>query len=206
MENREELWEKHYLKNKELVKSDIWIEKYTKNFKKNDIIIEIGCGIGLLSEYLINKKYSVLSTDISHSALERLKSRVPDSSVLKIDIQYPLPFANSIFNIIIADLCIHYFSEKETETILKEFRRILLPGGKLIARVNSDKDIHHGAGEGIEIEKGFFCKNAHYKRFFNTDMLKRFFKDWDIISMTENTSDHYKEIKHVIEIAVSKKN
>ena len=203
MENREAVWEKHYRKNNFSEKPDKWIENYLTLFRKNDRIIEAGCGTGYLSEYLLNKGYQVLSTDISEAALKQFTLRFPDANVMKLDINEALPFKSFSFEIIIADLCIHYFSKKETETILEEFRRILTPGGKLIARVNSDKDIHHGAGEGIEVEEGFFCKNSHYKRFFNSDMLKRFFKDWEIISMTENTSDHYKKIKHIIEIAVS---
>lgn len=36
--------------------------------------------------------------------------------------------------------------------ILNEIRRILVPGGHLLARVNSINDVNHGAGQGTEVE------------------------------------------------------
>ena len=204
MENRENYWEKIYRNSNKKVRTDIWLSCYLHLFNKTDKIIEFGCGAGYLSEYLLNKGFKVLSTDISSAALEILKKRVPGSEVMKINLVEPLPFKSSSVNIIIADLCLHYFSEEDTKSILEEYKRILKPGGHIFARVNSDRDINHGAGEGIEVERGYYNQNGHYKRFFNLEMVHRFFTGWEELSVSEKATNHYIKDKYLFEIIAGK--
>lgn len=62
-----------------------------------------------------------------------------------------LPFDDNFTDIIISDLSMHYFTKQKTCEILKEMKRVLKPNGILLFRVNSVKDVNHGAGEGTEI-------------------------------------------------------
>ena len=203
-EDRESYWEALYKCDIENPLPDNWLECFMYLFKKESRILELGCGKGYLSEYLIKNGFNVLSTDISGSVLEGFKSRVPEASVLKLDLSRILPFNDSSFDIIIADLCLHYFSHDETVNILKEINRIMAQSGYLLARVNSEKDINYGAGDGIELEKSFFNQNGHYKRFFSRETAEYFFKDWSSISVSEKTTSKYISEKHVLQIIAEK--
>ncbi len=202
MENREALWDSHYSKTGNCtLHNDIWIKKYISYIKPDDMIIELGCGFGLLSEWFIKNSFNILSTDISEKAIEKFRSRVPEARTEKIDIQKSLPYPDSSFDIVIADLCLHYFDTDSTEKILTEVQRILKYGGYLFARVNSDSDLNHGAGCGIKIEKGFYNQKGHFKRFFDREMIDKFFSRWKLLSVSEESTDHYIKAKNVYEIA-----
>ena len=95
--------------------------------------------------------------------------------------------------IIIADLCLHYFKEKDTFELLNEIRRILTVGGRLIFRVNSVNDVNHGAGQGNEIEHHLYeTSDKRLKRFFDEKDIKFFFKDFDIEYLNEEIMTRYK--------------
>ena len=204
IENRESYWNNLYSKGLENSLPDNWLECYMHLFRENDRIIELGCGEGFLSGFLLEKGFDVLSTDISESILEKLKTRIPEAETLQLDINKKLPFGDCSFNIIIADLCLHYFSETETVNIIKEVKRILTDGGYFFCRVNSDKDINYGAGEGLEIEEGFYKKNGHLKRFFSKDMVRKYFEDWKSLSVTDKTTLKYEYEKNILQIITEK--
>ena len=73
------------------------------------------------------------------------------------------PFEDNSTDLVIADLSLHYFKEKDTNRIISEIKRILKPNGYLFFRLNSTnsteykKIIEHGEKE---IESNlFFSKN-----------------------------------------------
>lgn len=51
----------------------------------------------------------------------------------------PLPFKDKSFNLVFANLSIHYFDKKTTMNLLKEIKRILKCNGYFIGSVNSSK-------------------------------------------------------------------
>lgn len=88
-----------------------------------------------------------------------------------------LPFEDNVADIIISDLSLHYFTEQKTFEILDEIKRVLKPNGLLLFRVNSVKDVNHGAGEGKEIEPHLYeTTDGRYKRFFDEEDIKKFFR------------------------------
>ena len=204
MENRKSYWENIYSSNLESANTDNWLNCYKHLIKNTDKILELGCGEGYLSEYLLNNGYNIISADISETALANYKSRVPQASVMQIDMLKKLPFRDDSFNIIIADLSLHYFSRSNTENIISEIKRLLIHGGYLLARVNSDKDINFGAGKGILEEKGFYSFHGHYKRFFSREMINTFFENWNELSTAEKSTSKYVSTKHLYEIIARK--
>ena len=116
------------------------------------------------------------------------------------------PFEDESFEVVIADLCLHYFTEKDTFGIIDEIKRILLPGGHLILRVNSINDVNHGAGKGTEIEKHLFeTDDKRLKRFFDDEDIRYFFKDFEIEYMNEEIMSRYKLEKRLYRVCVRKK-
>ena len=80
--------------------------------------------------------------------------------------------------------------------ILEEIKRVLKPSGLLLFRVNSVRDVNHGAGEGKEIEPHLYeTSDGRYKRFFDQSDIERFFAEWEKFYVHEETMGRYEKEK-----------
>jgi SAM-dependent methyltransferase len=121
-----------------------------------------------------------------------------------VDLERPLPFPDDSFDGAVADLCLHYFNAGTIAAALAEISRILKPSGCLFARVNSTRDVHYGAGEGLEMERGFYNQAGHYKRFFDKPMIDGFFRAWEITALDQYDIRRHDKPKNVFEIVARK--
>lgn len=196
-------WSKKHIANGK-IKQDNWLDKYLPLIPKNEQVLELGCGIGNNVQYLTEKGFNVLASDFSSVALETIKDLMPQVKTQFVDLQKPLPFADKSFSVIIADLCLHYFSEQKTKEIMLEIKRILKPNGYLFARVNSVNDFNSGAGQGEMIEPNYYFVERNNKRFFD---LKEIHKYFDLIGKTqakETDMLRYTKPKKAFEICCQK--
>jgi hypothetical protein len=107
--------------------------------------------------------------------------------------------------LIIANLSLHYFRWAQTQTIVKDVYRCLRPGGVLLARFNSKKDVNYGATGGEEIELGCFFVNGALKRFFDQESLTQLFQPgWKLHSIKEMEVNRYRRVKVAWEVIVEK--
>lgn len=162
-------------------------------------IIDLGCGSGNDTKYLIEKGKNVIPCDYSEKAIENIRKNFPEIEKTEyFDMTKGLPFTENFTDIIISDLSLHYFSEQTTHKIIEDMQRVLKPNGLLIFRVNSINDINHGAGEGIEIEHHFFkTEDGRTKRFFDREDIQKFFDRWDILYMKQETMNRYEKTKEL---------
>lgn len=167
-------------------------------------VLDLGCGEGSDSYYLSQKGLNVVACDFSKVALEKLKNNVKNSKTLLLDISKPLPFKNNSFDLVLADLSLHYFNEQTTKEIMKEIKRVLTPNGYLLARVNSINDINHGAGQGEKIENNFYYVKGYKKRFFNLEEVDKYFSIIGKVKARETEMSRYEKSKIIIEIKVKK--
>ena len=130
----EEYWEKH-LKEHEGEKldflDDIWINKYSKIFENipRGKALDLGCGLGQYTKFMEDNKFEVTSADISLEALNKVKENIPNTNIVQLDMSEELPFNDNEFELIVANLSIHYFDKKTTQQLINEIKRILKPGG-----------------------------------------------------------------------------
>ena len=182
-----------------------WLDKYAERFLMCETkVLDLGCGIGYDSEYLTKKGLEVIACDFSEVALRRLRERVPNVKTIILDISEPLPFEDSSFDLIIADLSLHYFDEKTTGKIMGEIKRILTSRGCLLARVNSIYDVNHGAGDGEKLEENYYFVGGYNKRFFTLEDAKKFFSIIGNVKANEENMSRYNKPKMVIEVEVEK--
>ena len=121
-----------------------------------------------------------------------------------VDLQNKLPFPDNFFSVIIADLCLHYFTEKKTKEIMHEIKRILKTNGVLLARVNSTQDTNYGAGQGQKIEDSYYFFEGINKRFFDIQEAEKFFGIIGETQVKETDMLRYSNPKKVIEICSQK--
>jgi ubiquinone/menaquinone biosynthesis C-methylase UbiE len=98
-------------------------------------ILDAGCGSGPLSAALRDRGAMMTGFDKSAGMLELARRRLGDDADLRIaDLGSPLPFPDSAFDDVVASLVLHYLEDWTAP--LAELRRVLKPGGRLIASVN----------------------------------------------------------------------
>lgn len=192
-DNSQEFWDNEYWKdvidnNKIDFIKDSWMEKYIDEINKVKCknAIDLGCGIGQDTKWLLDKGFDVISCDFSKRALDKLKESIPNSKTMQIDIKEKLPFKDNSIGLINANLSIHYFDMKNTIEIFNEINRILEPNGIFVGRVNSDKNEEYIKEDTQEIEKNFYYMNGRYKRLFDKEQFDILTKDWKIIALNES--------------------
>ena len=154
---------------------DLWLDEYIDLFDEDKEILDLGCGIGADTLYLLEKGYKVLSTDFSNEALQSIKNNIPNSKTMYLDMRDNFPFEENSYSIIVADLSLHYFDNETTIHIMNEIKRILSNNGILLARVASVNDFNFGAGEGEKLKKNYYFEGAYTKRFFDLEDVNKYF-------------------------------
>ncbi|MFI1618808.1 class I SAM-dependent methyltransferase [Streptomyces lydicus] len=97
-------------------------------------ILDAGCGSGPLSAALRDRGAVVTGIDASAGMLALARRRLGDDVALHVaDVSDRLPFADGAFDDVVASLVLHYL--EDWGPALAELRRVLRPGGRLIASV-----------------------------------------------------------------------
>ncbi|MFE2159300.1 class I SAM-dependent methyltransferase [Streptomyces lydicus] len=97
-------------------------------------ILDAGCGSGPLSAALRDRGAVVTGIDASAGMLALARRRLGDDVALHVaDLSDRLPFADGAFDDVVASLVLHYL--EDWGPALAELRRVLRPGGRLIASV-----------------------------------------------------------------------
>lgn len=203
MNNLDKYWDKIHLKYTSTY--DNWFNKYIHLLNKSDKIIELGCGRAYTSLYLLNNGFSdVTACDFSTEVINILNTEHKELNTSVFDISEKLPFKDDEINVIIADLCLHYFDSKKTKEILNEIYRVLKSGGYLIGRVNSANDKYHIPVNAKVLEKNFYYDGEIYKKFFEEDDFKELFENFKILSLEEKHMDRYEKPKTLWEFCIKK--
>ncbi|MFI7643173.1 class I SAM-dependent methyltransferase [Nonomuraea sp. NPDC049400] len=98
-------------------------------------ILDAGCGSGPLSAALRDCGAVVTGIDSSAAMLALARRRLGgDADLHVVDLSDPLPFPDGAFDDVVASLVLHYL--EDWGPTLAELRRVLRPGGRLIASVD----------------------------------------------------------------------
>lgn len=155
---------------------DPWLDAYKSDLEKvgNSDILDLGCGTGADSHYLVERGYRVLAADYSRSALRSIQKHIGCKTEY-VDMNDAFPFADGQFRVIVADMSLHYFSDAKTIHVMREIQRILVPGGVLLARVSSINDTVYGAGSGRELEPSYYDHGGYAQRYLNEQDVEKYF-------------------------------
>ncbi len=184
---------------------DDWLDKHLDIIKQaKGPVLDLGCGLGNDSLYLTERGVSVIASDYSQEALDSIRKSMPEVEVARADISKKLPFEDGQFEVIVADLSLHYFSSETTCNVMREVKRILANGGHVFARVNSVEDLNYGAGQGKRLEENFYFVDGYEKRFFSLSDVEKYFSIIGKVSASNADMTRYSKPKRVIEVMVTK--
>jgi SAM-dependent methyltransferase len=102
--------------------------------------LDVGCGSGPLSAWLVSRGTEVVGFDISPNMVRAARSRGLTGATFRVaDLGEPLEFlADGSFDVVVASLVFHYL--RDWVQPLRELHRVLRPGGALVIST------HHPAG------------------------------------------------------------
>jgi SAM-dependent methyltransferase len=185
---------------------DAWVDKYDEIISaKSGKLLDLGCGVGQYSKYFSDKGFSVTSADISERALSYLSGKYPYIGTVRVDMTEPLPFADKSFDVVFANLSIHFFSESDTRSLTAEVKRILKDDGIFVGSCNSSKAYKYIADCSTVLEEGFYREDGgRTVRLFNKAQFEHFFADWQKIVLNEIETVRFNKSKNMWEFIYKK--
>lgn len=158
--------------------------------KKYHNLLDLGCGRSLEPIFFADKGLIVKAIDISQNRLESLRKYIQVSNLKNIHVECNdirnLPFDEIRYDVIYANLSLHYFDDKTTNEIFIKLYNILNSEGLLCIKTKSTKD--HSYGNGELIEENMFDLNGHIRHYFDIHYMKKLLQSLHVISLEETFS------------------
>ncbi len=160
-------------------------------------VVDLACGTGSNSRYLVEKGKRVLACDYSATALKLLRGYVPEADVMCFDMTKPFPLSGACTDLVVCDMGLHFFDEAVTFSILGELKRVLAEGGHLVLRVNAMESL---CREEIVEERGkhfYHFREGLDMRFFDRKDIAYFFSDWKLLDCKRDEMRRYREPRKI---------
>jgi ubiquinone/menaquinone biosynthesis C-methylase UbiE len=137
--------------------SNIYRDYFTRQYllknispQKNEMIMDFGCGVGRITTVLAPRVKKITGIDLSVQMLEVARRRCKLPNVEFIHLESPaLPFPENTYDKIFTHWVLQHASDEDVLLYLKEFKRILKPGGNVLLFEQiknedeySDKNVH----------------------------------------------------------------
>jgi SAM-dependent methyltransferase len=180
-----------------------WLSSFLPALRaRGSRLIEIGCGPGLDAATLLAAGFDVTAFD--RASIAHAHAMAPNAHLFRADLGRPLPLRAGVFDAALASLSLHYLPWAETVAAFAEIRRVLRPVAPFLFRVNATDDVHHGAGQGEEVERHLYTAApgswSDAKRFFDEDDVRRVVRGLFVIDrLTHQTIHRYEQPKQVWE-------
>lgn len=118
-------------------------------------ILDAGCGPGNFCQALSSHVGAVIGLDISAGMIARARQKIPDNGgcsgiTLVIGSITDLPFAPASLDGILVNQVLHHLHDTPSEgfpvhqSVVREFARVLKPGGVIVIGTSSQKQCLHG--------------------------------------------------------------
>lgn len=173
--------------------------------KKGGYVLDVGCGAGRDSNLLSKKGLKTIGLDISKGLIKEAEKSFPNLE-FRLHSFIESGFNDAEFDGIWANLCLVHFEKiEDTLKSLKEFSRILKPGGFLHLVVKERLN----RGE-TEIVKDTMTNHPRFFRFYTEDEMKKYLSDnnFSIIKLDKyGETDYYpngRKGEHFIRVLAQK--
>ena len=101
------------------------LREFVRTLGHADRVLDLGCGDGRLSADL--DATELTAADVSATALERARHRLPAARIVELEPDAALPFDDGAFDLVLCAETIEHV--RDVQLLLSEVRRVLRPGG-----------------------------------------------------------------------------
>ncbi len=128
-----------YYSHRDLNKFNGELDKFVDLLPKNGHVLDVGCGAGIpTGKYLVSRGLRVTGIDISDTMLEMATKNVPEADFINKDMNN-LDFNENSFDGIISVYALFHVPKKNHPNIIKQFFKILRPGGILLINTGTSE-------------------------------------------------------------------
>lgn len=128
-------YDRHVEKNWKIYPS--LLEKICEDIETGSTVLDVATGTGSVALKIAQRAKKVYAVDISTSMVEEAKKKVGEKGIKNIGFSvedaYSLPFDNGTFDTVVCKNALH--NMVEPTKALSEIKRVLKPGGRLIATI-----------------------------------------------------------------------
>lgn len=143
--------------------------KSSTDFKKSDLVLDVGTGTGVIAHALASLVKEVIGLDLSQDMLDHSNWK-DNKYFIKRDIRDPI-FYNNVFDKVTARMVFHHITER-TQEAMNECFRILKEGGKMI--------LAEGVPPLSDVKED-------YERIFKLKEERLTFSEEDLINLMKNS-------------------
>ena len=158
-------------------RDDWWVEgtdAFIKKLPAGARVLDVGCGSGVKSKYLVAHGFKVTGIDISENLLDIARREVPQSE-FKIFSMTDIDSMTETFDGIFAQASLLHIPKKDASSVVKKMARRLIPGGLLYIAV---KEIRKNQlGEEIVKKNGYGYEYELFFSYFTMTELERYLVD-----------------------------
>lgn len=152
----------------------------------NDSVLDVGCGNGLVSDYLEQKGMKVTAIDTSQNMLDICKKRNDNIDYYEMDVRN-LNFDDSTFNAIFCYAVLIHIDKLETFNVLEKFYKLLEQNGILFINVMEEKE----PNENITVVESLDNQYKTWFQYYNKEELTNILKEigFSIIETSDRIFD-----------------
>lgn len=185
--------------------NDDWLSAWIDRIPDGKVrrALDIGCGPGTNAKLLLDHGFEVSAFDLSSRAVALCRAAAPEARIVQADIREGLPFGTERYELIVADLSLHYFPWDMTHALIDEIAHRLVPEGLFAGRFNSMNDAKHGAEDGVPSpsDPNLRIIQGRTKRFFMRTCFDSLFgAPWQVEALAEKTTNRFDNPKVLWEI------
>ncbi len=114
------------------------VDLFLSFLPKNSRILDVGCGPGIIANYMHKKGYQIEGIDISEKMIELAKKRAPQCRFRLLDMR-DLDYPQDSFDGIVALYSIIHIPKSDIFDVFTKFSRVLKSGGYLLVAVQEGK-------------------------------------------------------------------
>lgn len=153
---------------------DWWVEgtdAFIQMLSPGSRVLDVGCGSGVKSKYLIGHGFKVVGIDISDKLLEIAKREATEGDFRELSMT-ELDSLKEPFDGVFAQASLLHIPKKEADDVVKKMSERLISGGVLYIAVKEKRD--DKPEEAVEKEHDYGFEYERFFSYFTMEELERY--------------------------------
>lgn len=131
---------------------------------QNEIILDLGCGAGRLTNDISKKAKKVYGVDYSQEMIDSARKDFKDIEFSKADAQLSLNYPKQTFDAIFSNAALHWMMD--AENVIKNIHKVLKPNGRFVFEMGGNGNIKEVLASINKVSKSYQLKDYHLQNFY----------------------------------------